>query len=80
MTLGIIALVVCCCPFAGWIVGSIAVSMANTDLTAMKSGYMDDSGQGNTTAGKICGTIAVGLATAIFVFNIITWVMNPFHF
>ncbi len=63
LTLGIISLVVWCCPLAGWIVGGIALSMASTDLAAMSSGYVDDSGQGVTTAGKICAIIGIVLST-----------------
>jgi predicted Zn finger-like uncharacterized protein len=71
LTLGILGLVFSCCPLAGWIMGGIAISMANTDLQEMARGRMDRSGQGSTQGGKICGIIAVILATLAFVANIV---------
>ena len=67
MTLGILGLVFSCIPLAGWILGGIAISMANTDLAQMARRRMDRSGEGSTQTGKICGTIAVILATIFFV-------------
>jgi hypothetical protein len=63
LTLGIISLVVWCCPLAGWIMGGIVMNMANKDLAEMAAGRMDKSGHGITLAGKICGIVAVVLAT-----------------
>jgi predicted Zn finger-like uncharacterized protein len=71
LTLGILGLVLSCCPMAGWILGGIALSMGNTDLQAMSRRQMDRSGQGMTQAGKICGLIAVILATISSVLGII---------
>jgi predicted Zn finger-like uncharacterized protein len=63
LTLGILGLVFSCIPLAGWILGGIAISMANTDLQQMARRRMDRSGEGSTQAGKTCGIIAVIIAT-----------------
>lgn len=63
LTLGIVGLCMSCCPLTGWILGGIAMSMGNTDLYEMARNRMDRSGRGMTQAGKICGTIAVVIAT-----------------
>jgi predicted Zn finger-like uncharacterized protein len=51
LTLGILSLVVCS------VMGPIAWVMGNNDLTAMRAGRMDPSGEGITQAGRICGII-----------------------
>jgi uncharacterized membrane protein YidH (DUF202 family) len=56
LTLGILGLVVC------FICGIIAWVMGNEDLRAMREGRMDRSGEGMTSAGRICGMISVILA------------------
>jgi len=71
LTLGILGVVLSCCPLAGWILGGIALSMSGTDLQLMARGQMDPTGKGPTQAGKILGIIAVILATITFVVNII---------
>ena len=48
-----------CIPFVGWIMGGIALSMANTDLPRIDRGYMDREGRGLTVGGQVCGIIAV---------------------
>lgn len=78
LTLGIISLVVWCCPLAGWIVGGIALNMANTDLSAMSIGRMDRTGRGITMAGKICAIIAVTLATINAIAGAILRITNRF--
>ena len=53
LVLGILSLVVCMpCGIVAWV-------MANNDLREMQAGIMDPSGQGLTTAGKICGMVSV---------------------
>jgi hypothetical protein len=71
LTLGILSLVLGCCPLAGWILGGYALSMANQDLVAMASRRMDRSGQGLTQAGKVCGIIGLVLATLSFAANMV---------
>lgn len=53
LVLGILGIVFC------FILGIIAWVMGNTDLSAMRAGTMDPSGEGLTQAGRICGIIAV---------------------
>lgn len=68
LTIGIISIfAACACAIAGWVLGAIAINMANTDLAQMSIGRMDQSGRGNTQAGKICGIIGVilGVINAI---------------
>jgi len=67
LTLGILGLVFSCVPILGWILGGIALGMANTDLNEMSRGRMRRDGEGATHGGKICGLIAVILST-VFVF------------
>jgi hypothetical protein len=59
LALGIIGLMVCC------ICGIIAWSMGSADLREMAAGRMDRSGEGMTSAGKICGMISVIMAVII---------------
>ena len=60
MTLGILSIPVSClCPIIAWILGGIAINMANTDLAQMAAKRMDPSGRGNTNTGKICGIVGV---------------------
>ena len=80
LALGIIAMVVWCCPLTGWIMGGITLSMANTDLIAMNSGHMDDSGYGLTMTGKICAIVAVLLATLNAIAGAILRITNAVQF
>lgn len=66
LAVGLIGLFISCIPLAGWILGGIALSMANADLAAMNRGMMDDSGRGLTQGGQVCGTIAVVISTLVF--------------
>ena len=77
LVLGILSLVIGC---AGWILGIIAWTMANTDLREMDAGIMDPAGRGNTQAGKVCamvgtflhfGTMILGLLWMLIVFGFI---------
>jgi hypothetical protein len=69
LVLGIISIVssllgtVICCigGIVGLICGTIAWVMGNRDLPQMDAGVMDQSGRGNTQAGRICGIIGVVL-------------------
>lgn len=61
LALGICSLLIGC---AGWILGIIAWTMANTDLAKMDRGEMAEDGRGSTQAGKICGIISVCLHVA----------------
>lgn len=58
LVLGILSLIVC------QILGIVPWVMANNDLKAMGAGQMDPSGRDLTTAGKICGIIALVLLIA----------------
>ncbi len=79
LALGIAGLVLACCPLAGWILGGIAYSMGNKDLQAMGRGKMDEAGRGLTSGGRICGMIALALATLVFVVNIILYSTGAMH-
>ncbi|HVS37068.1 MAG TPA: hypothetical protein VMS17_16020 [Gemmataceae bacterium] len=59
LALGLVAMLLSCIPLAGWIMGGIALSMANTDIPRMDRGYMDREGRGQTVAGQVCAIIAV---------------------
>jgi hypothetical protein len=69
LTLGILGLVLSCCPLAGWILGVLAMSLGNDDLRQMALGGMDRSGKGLTQAGKVLGLIAVIVATFSCILN-----------
>ncbi len=56
LVLGILGIVINC-----FILGIISWVMGNTDLSAMRAGTMDPSGEGLTQAGRICGIISVVL-------------------
>lgn len=77
LALGILSLLIGC---AGWILGIIAWTMANTDLAKMDRGQMAEDGRGSTQAGKICGIVSVclhamglliGLVWLIFVAGVV---------
>jgi predicted Zn finger-like uncharacterized protein len=71
LTLGIVTLVVWCCPLAGFIVGGIAANLAKNDLAAMAAGRMDESGRGLTMAGNVCAIIGVVLSLINFIVGVI---------
>ncbi len=72
LTLGILTLALgCLCVFLNWILGGIAISMANADLAAMAQGKMDRSGQGMTNTGKILAIVGLILWTVLWVLSII---------
>jgi hypothetical protein len=73
LTLGIISIVATTtlsCMFGigalvGLILGIVAWTMGNTDMTEIRAGRMDPDGESSTNAGRICGiigTILSGLA------------------
>lgn len=80
LTLGILGLVLSCCPLAGWILGGCAMSLASTDMYEMAARRMDRSGRGMTRAGKILGAIAVLLSTLFFVLSLIRFLGRGFRF
>ncbi len=55
LVLGILGIVIC------FIMGIVAWVMGNKDLSAMRAGTMDPTGEGLTQAGRICGIISVAL-------------------
>jgi hypothetical protein len=59
LVLGILSLVMGCFPL-----GIVSWVMGNSDLSAMRRGEMDPSGEGITQAGRICGMISTILALA----------------
>jgi lysine biosynthesis protein LysW len=59
LALGLAGMLLSCVPIAGWVLGGIALSMANTDLPRMDRGYMDRDGRGLTVGGQVCAIIAV---------------------
>jgi hypothetical protein len=63
LTLGILGLLFCPCPIAGWILGGLATTKGTDDIDKMNRRAMDPSGRGMTSAGRICGIIAVILST-----------------
>lgn len=66
LALGILALCLFFLPLLSWILGGIAVSMANGDLLLMARRQLDPSGKGQTQAGKTCATLAVILSLVWF--------------
>ena len=63
LTLGILGMVFSICPIAGWILGGLATTKGTDDLDKINRRRMDTSGRGMTSAGRICGIIAVILST-----------------
>ena len=53
LVFGILGLVLCV------IFGILAWVLGNADLAKMKAGQMDPTGEGLTSAGKVCGIISV---------------------
>jgi hypothetical protein len=71
LVLGILSLVLACCPLAGWLFGGVAMSMASHDERCMDEHVMDRSGWGMTRGGQICGILGVFLATIAFILNMV---------
>jgi hypothetical protein len=63
LSLGILGLLLSCLPPVGWVFGGVAMSLANADLQEMKDGRMDRSGVSLTESGKVCGVLAVIMAS-----------------
>jgi hypothetical protein len=63
LTLGILGLIFCPFPIAGWLLGGLATTKGTDDIDKMNRRGMDPSGRGMTSAGRICGIIAVILST-----------------
>jgi predicted Zn finger-like uncharacterized protein len=64
VTMGILGLVLTVfpvVPLTGLILGIIAWVMGSSDLAEMRAGRMDPEGQSPTSAGRVCGIIAVVL-------------------
>jgi predicted Zn finger-like uncharacterized protein len=64
VTMGVMGLVLTVfpvVPLAGLVLGIIAWVMGTTDLAEMRAGRMDPEGQSQTSAGRVCGIIAVVL-------------------
>jgi hypothetical protein len=64
VTMGILGLVLTvfpAVPLAGLVLGIIAWVMGSADLAEMRAGRMDPEGQSQTSAGRVCGIIAVVL-------------------
>jgi hypothetical protein len=67
LTLGILSLCFACAPLLSWILGGIAISMANNDLTQMGRRKMDPGGRSITQTGRTLATVGVILTTIWFV-------------
>jgi predicted Zn finger-like uncharacterized protein len=65
LALGILGLMLSCLPPVGWILGGVAMNLANTDLQEMKDGRLDRSGRSLTETGRTCGVLAVVLASVV---------------
>jgi hypothetical protein len=58
LTIGIISIVAnFVCPIISVIMGPIAWTMGQTDMTEIQAGRMDPDGESQTNAGKICGIV-----------------------
>ncbi|NIM04438.1 MAG: hypothetical protein GTO55_00915 [Armatimonadetes bacterium] len=72
LVLGIVALVFCfICTLVTLVCAIIAWVMGNNDLREMDQGLMDPSGRGMTSAGRICGIIAIPLGIVMTIVSII---------
>lgn len=63
LALGFSGLCLSCLVPAGWVLGGMAIAMGGDDLSRMTRGTMDPSGRALTAAGRICGIVAIVLAT-----------------
>lgn len=68
LTLGILSLCFFCFFPVSWVLGGVAISMANTDLMQIARRHMDPAGRGITQTGKTLATIGVSFATIWFLF------------
>ena len=75
LALGLTGMFLSCIPLVGWILGGIALSMANTDLPRMDRGAMDREGRGLTVGGQVCAIIAV-VINSIVVLVVCSAVLN----
>jgi hypothetical protein len=66
LAMGIISMVTFCFPILSVSLAIGAIVMANTDNAKMRSGEMDPSGQGQTTAGMVCGIIGLVITVLSF--------------
>jgi hypothetical protein len=73
LVLGILALVFSCAPIFAWILGAIALNMANADLARMETRGMDRSGEGLTKTGKALAIVGIGLGVIFFFLNCGLW-------
>jgi hypothetical protein len=51
---------------AGFVCSLLAWIMGNSDLKKMQKGIMDQSGEGKTKAGRVCGIIGTSLSLVLF--------------
>jgi hypothetical protein len=65
LTLGILGLTIC------FVCGIVAWVMGNEDLRSMHEGRMDRTGEGLTSAGRVCGMVGTILNAIVLVFVII---------
>lgn len=75
LAVGIAGLVGSVCVIPGWILGNWATRMGTTDIDRMDRGLMESAGRNMTTAGRICGIIAVILSTLSSLAGIFVLVM-----
>jgi hypothetical protein len=69
LILGIIGLLLFFIPFAAWILGGIAIALAQTAKSDIKRRSL--GGLGKANAGFVLGIIAVVLGTGMFVANMV---------
>jgi hypothetical protein len=79
LALGVTGLVGSGLVIPGWILGSWATRMGTTDIDRMDRGLMESAGRNMTTAGRICGIIAVILSTLSSLAGIFVLVMYLIH-
>jgi len=80
LVLGILALVFSlCCPLVGIVLAILAWVLGNGDMKQMEQGIMDSLGRGNTSAGRICGMIAVGVAVVNMIVGGLFYGMKAFR-
>ena len=79
--MGIAGLLGSVCVIPGWILGGLATNMATIDLDRMDRGLLDRAARSTTSAGKICGIIAVILSTLgslAGIFVLVMYLVNAF--
>lgn len=67
LVLGLLSVVLCCFPPAGWGLGGFSMVMASHDERLMEARVMDRTGWVMTRAGHVCGIIGVFLASVFFI-------------